>query len=477
MTALSRRAVLRGVGATLALPFLDAMLPARRASAAAAAATNRPRLVCIEMVHGSAGSSAIGIRKNLWAPAATGRDFDLSPTSLRSLEPFRDILTVVSNTDVDPANPFTAREIGGDHFRSSAVFLTQAHPKQTQGGDVQAGVSLDQLYAQRFGQETPIPSMQLCIENVDQAGGCGNGYSCVYTDAISWSAADRPLPMIRDPRVVFDKLFSVLTVGSTPAERAERLAEDRSILDWLLASVARLQRTLGPADKARLSDYLEHVREIERRIQIVEARHLSGELRDLPAAPAGVPDSFSEHVKLMFDLQVLAFQSDITRVFAFKLGRDASNRSYPESGFKGTFHDTSHHGGKEEKILNFATLNTYHVGLVPYLLEKLRDTPDGDGSLLDHTLVIYGSPMGDSNLHNHKRVPFFMAGRAGGAIKGGVHLKAPNDTPLANVMLSVLRALGLPELERFGDSDGAYNIDHGQHDGSDRNQAEVLLRI
>ena len=268
--------------------------------------------------------------------------------------------------------------------------------------------------------------------------------------------------MIRDPRVVFDRLFSVLKVGTTQAERAQRLAEDRSILDWLLSSIARLQKTLGPADRTRLADYLDHVREIERRIQIVETRNLSGELRELPAAPAGVPDSFSEHVKLMFDLQVLAFASDLTRVFAFKLGRDASNRSYPESGFKGTFHDTSHHGGKEDRLLNFAMLNTYHVGLMPYLLEKLKNTPDGDGSLLDNTLLIYGSPMGDSNLHNHKRVPFFMAGRAGGAIKGGVHLKAPNGTPLANVMLGVLQALGLRDLERFGDSDGAYNIEYGQ---------------
>jgi hypothetical protein len=461
VTPLPRRAVLRGIGATIALPFLDAMVPAHAASAAAAT-QRKMRLVCVEMVHGSAGSSAIGIKKNLWAPAAVGRDFDLAPTSLRSLEPFRDRLTIVSNTDVDPANPFTATEIGGDHFRSSAVFLTQAHPKQTQGGDVECGVSLDQLYAKRFGQETAIPSMQLCIENVDAAGGCGNGYSCVYTDAISWAAANRPLPMIRDPRVVFDTLFSVMKGGSTPAQRAERLAEDRSILDWLMTAVARLQRTLGPADRARLADYLDQVREIERRIQIVEARNRGGDLRELPAAPAGVPDSFSEHVKLMCDLQVLAFASDITRVFAFKLGRDASNRSYPESGFKGTFHDTSHHNNKEDRILNFAALNTYHVGLMPYLLEQLKNTSDAGGSLLDNTLLIYGSPMGDSNLHNHKRVPFFMAGGAGGAIRGGVHLKAPNGTPLANVMLSVLRALGLHDLERFGDSDAAYNIEHGQ---------------
>jgi hypothetical protein len=243
MTApLSRRAVLKGLGVAVALPWLDAMMPAGRVFAAAPP-REKLRLVCVEMVHGAAGSSSIGIRKNLWAPAAIGRDFDLRPTSLKSLEPFREHLTIVSNTDVDPAEPFTASEIGGDHWRSSAVFLTQAHPKQTQAGDVEAGISLDQLYAQRFGRDTPIPSMQLCIEPVDQAGGCGYGYSCVYTDSISWASATRPLPMIRNPRVVFDELFGGFGTGASPAERRERRAEDRSILDRLRDSVSRLQKT------------------------------------------------------------------------------------------------------------------------------------------------------------------------------------------------------------------------------------------
>ena len=453
MTRLSRRSALKGIGATIALPLLDAMLPAR-----ASAAPRTLRLVCIEMVHGAAGSSAIGIRKNLWSPAQTGRDFDLGPTSLRSLESFRDHLTIVSNADVDPAEPFTAREIGGDHFRSSAVFLTQAHPKQTQGGDVEAGVSLDQIYAQRFGQQTPIPSMQLCIENVDQAGGCGYGYSCVYADAISWASPARPLPMIRNPRAVFDELFGVFGAGSTPDERRTRRQEDRSILDRLRLSVSRLKATLGPSDRVRLADYLDNVREVERRIQAVETFNLGGELRDLPEAPVGVPDSFSEHVRLMFDLQVLAFKSDITRVFAFKLGRDNSNRAYPESGFGGAFHNSSHHGGREDRILYFAKINAYHVGMLPYFLEQLKNTPDDGGTLLDSTVVIYGSPMGDSNLHNHKRVPFFIAGRAGGAIPGAVHLKAPAGTPLANVMLSVLDALGVDDLVRFGDSTGRFGL-------------------
>ena len=444
---LSRRAVLKGLGATVALPFLDAMAPAGRAwSAAARASERKVRLICVEMVHGAAGSSAIGGKKNLWAPAAVGRDFDVNPTSLRSLAPFRDQLTIVSNTDCSSAEPFTASEIGGDHFRSSAVFLTQAHPRQTQGADVQAGVSLDQLYAQRFGQSTPIPSMQLCIEQGDQGGGCGYGYSCAYTDTISWASPTRPLPMIRNPRVVFDQLFGVFSAG------------DASILDRLWTSNTRLRRRLGSADRARLDDYLDNVRAIERRIQRVEAYSRSGERRELPAAPAGVPDSFSEHVRLMFDLQVLAFASDVTRVFAFKLGRDNSNRVYPESGFTGAFHPTSHHSGREEKIRNFAKINTYHVGMIPYVLEALKSTPDGDSNLLENTVLLYGSAMGDSNLHNHKRVPFFLAGHAGGALKGGLHLKAKNGTPLASAMLGVLRALGFEDLESFGDSEGALDL-------------------
>jgi len=454
---ISRRAVLRGIGASVALPFLEAMVPARSlfARGGDGAAGRKLRFVALEMVHGSAGSTPIGIQKNLWAPAGVGRSFDLSSTVLSPLEPFREYVTIVSNTDVRNAEAFTAPEIGGDHFRSSAVFLTQTHPRQTESSDVRAGISLDQLYAKKFGQDTPIPSMQLCIENVDQAGGCAYGYSCVYTDMISWASPTEPLPMIRDPRMAFDQLFGA---GGSAKERASRRRSTTSVLDYITGQVADLSRRLDASDKQRMERYLEDVREIERRIQQVEVRNASGESRELPGAPAGVPDSFDEHVKLMFDLQALAFASDVTRVFAFKLGRDASNRSYPESEFKGTFHDTSHHGGREDKILNFATLNAFHVGLVPYFLERLKNTPDGDGCLLDSTVVMYGSPMGDSNLHNHKRVPFFIAGRGGGALKGGLHMKAPNGTPLANVMLGLLQKLGLEDLERFGDSEGAFEL-------------------
>jgi hypothetical protein len=458
---ISRRTVLRGIGATMALPLLEAMVPARsvfaQGSAAALGANGgrKLRFVALEMVHGSAGSTQIGIQKNLWAPAGVGNSFDLTPSVLSPLEPFRNDVTIVSNTDVRNAEAFTAPEIGGDHFRSSAVFLTQSHPKQTQGSDLHAGVSIDQIFAGKYGQETPIPSMQLCIENVDQSGGCSYGYSCAYTDSISWASPSQPLPMIRDPRLVFDQLFGV---GATPAERKERRAEDRSILDWLGTSVNRLKKDLGAADRARLDDYLEDVREIERRIQKVEAYNTSGEPRELPGAPIGVPDSFTDHVKLMFDLQALAFASDLTRVFAFKLGRDASNRVYPESGFKGAFHSASHHQEKEDRILDFAKINKYHVSLVPYFLEKLKNTPDGDGaSVLDNSVIIYGSPMGDSNVHNHKRVPMFIAGHAGGALKGNMHVKAADGTPMANAMLTVAHKLGL-DMPSFGDSTGELDL-------------------
>jgi hypothetical protein len=439
--------VLKGMGVTMALPFLEAMVPA--GTALAKAAPKRIRFAAIEIVHGAAGSTAFGAKKFMWAPERIGSGFDLSPSSLAPMEPFRDQLTIISNTDVRNAEAFTAPEIGGDHFRSSAVFLTQCHPKQTQGSDVFVGTSLDQMYAQKFGQETAIPSMQLCVENVDQAGGCSYGYSCVYTDSISWASPTEPLPMIRDPRVVFDTLFGV---GATPGERRERRAEDKSILDWLGSAVARLNKDLGAADRARLADYLDDVREIERRIERVEAQNRTGEPRELPGAPIGVPDSFEDHVKLMFDLQAIAFASDTTRVFAFKLGRDASNRVYSESGFKGAFHSASHHQDRDDRITDYAKINKYHVSMIPYFLEKLKNTPDGETSLLENTLLLYGSPMGNSNVHNHKRCPLFLAGHAGGALKGGLHVKAADGTPMANALLTVAHALGLEDTKSIGDS-------------------------
>ena len=455
---ISRRAALRGMGATVALPFLDAMVPAGKMLSSVgglSSSLDTTRLVAIEMVHGAAGSNEYGESINLWSPADAGNDFDLTPTSLLSLEPYRDYLTIISNTDVEPAEATTPPEIGGDHFRSSAVFLTQEHPKQTEGSDVFVGTSLDQLYAQRFGQDTPIPSMQLCIENINQSGGCAYGYTCVYTDSISWSSPTEPLPVIRDPRVVFEQLFGA---GGTAEERALRRRTDSSILDWITGRVGKLKRELGAADQQKLERYLEDVREIERRISLVEARNSSGESRELPEAPAGVPDSFSEHAKLMFDLQLLAFESDVTKVFSFKMGRDSSARVFPESGSDKPFHPASHHGGNEESVREFAKINSYHVSMIPYFLERLQNTIEGDASLLDKTMLIYGSPMGDPNLHNHKRCPLFVAGGANGALAGNTHIFADDKTPMANAMLTLLQKLGLNEMESFGNSTGPLSL-------------------
>jgi hypothetical protein len=454
---MSRRTALRGLGATIALPLLDSMIPARAAFAKTAAgrASSRTRLVCIEQVHGAAGCSDYGASQFFWNPEKTGKAFDLSKGSLSSLEPFRKQLTIVSNTDTRMAEAFVPAEVGGDHFRSSAVMFTHARPKLTEGSDVKVGTSMDQLYVQKFGQDTPIPSMQLSIEPVDQSGGCAYGYACVYTDTISWASPIEPLPMVRDPRMVFEQLFGA---GGTPEQRTLRRATDRSILDMLTEQMASLRRSLGPADQQRLEQYSSNIRQIEQRIARIEARNSSGEARELPGAPAGVPDSFDEHVKLMFDLQVLAYASDTTRIFSFKLGRDASSRVYPGSGVATGFHPASHHQDREDRILEYAKIERYHISLMPYFLNKLKETPDGDRSLLDNTLIIYGSPMGNSNIHNHKRCPIWLAGKAGGGLRGNLHLKAADGTPMANVMLGVMHTLGLDDVKEFGDATGPMDL-------------------
>ena len=450
---LSRRTVLRGLGASVSLPFLDSMVPAQT-PLRRTAAMPKPRLCAIEMVHGAAGSCLIGSRKNYWSPVKEGRDFEITPT-LKSLEPFRDYLTVISDTDLGGANAWNVAEEGGDHNRSSAVYLTAAHPKLTEGSDIQAGPSIDQIYAQRFGQDTPLPSMQLCIENVDGSGACGYGYACVYADTISWAGPTSPLPMERDPRVAFERLFGE---GGTPQQRLQRQKTERSILDGIMNDVARLQKGLDPSDRRRLGNYLDDVREVERRIQRIEKYNASGEARAIPEAPLGVPDSFEEHARIMFDLQALAFMANVTRVSTLKMGRDASNRVFPESGVKTPFHSCSHHGENPNNIAEFAKLNAYHVGQLPYFLNKLKDTPDGDGNLLDHSLVVYGSPMGDSHIHDHKRCPLFLVGHANGAIQGNMHVRTKLETPMANAWLTVLHRLGVDDVEKIGDSTGEIAI-------------------
>ncbi|MGB8506878.1 MAG: DUF1552 domain-containing protein [Pyrinomonadaceae bacterium] len=448
----SRRAVLRGVGAALALPLLDAMVPAQT-MLSKTAASPRTRLCCIEMVHGAAGSTGQGANKHYWSPEKEGRDFEFSQ-SLEPLAPYRDYISIISDTDLHPATAYSPGEEGADHFRASAVYLTAAHPKMTLGSDYFAGTSMDQLYAQGFGQDTPLPSLQLCIEMVDASGACDYGYACIYADTISWSSPTTPLPMTPDPRMAFENLFGD---GATPSERRMRQTVNRSILDWISQDVVRIKKNLGPGDRRRLNSYLESVREIERRIQRIEKYNSSGEPRQLPAAPAGVPDSYEEHVKLMFDLQVLAFMTETTRVSTFKMSRDVSERVFPESGVKTPFHPCSHHGENPARVADFARLNRYHVSLIPYFLEKLKNTPDGDGNLLDHSMILYGSPMGDGNVHNHKRLPLFLAGHANGALKGNVHLRCAEGTPMSNVLLTMMRKLGM-SVQSFGDSTGEIAI-------------------
>jgi hypothetical protein len=449
-----RRTFLRGVGATMALPFLDAMTPAGRLWARPAAKTTR--LICIEEVHGLAGCNEWGATQHLFAPATAGRNFEIIDSSaLAPLRDYQDYLTIVSNTDVRMAEAFTPPEIGGDHFRSSAVFLTQSHPKQTQGSDIYCGTSLDQLHAQRFGQDTPMPSMQFCIENLDQAGGCTYNYSCAYTDSLSWASPNEPLPMIRDPRVAFDMLFGA---GGTPEERESRRQTRKSLLDWIAGEVATIKRELGAEDSRRMDQYLTNVRELERRIEMIEARNSSGEERALPEAPAGVPDSFSEHMRLMFDIQVLALETDMTRVISFKTGRDAQNRVFPDSGSDRPFHPASHHGGREEAVLEFNKICQYRVGQLPYLLDKLKNTMAGDSNLLDQSVVMWGSPMADANLHNHRRAPLVLLGKGDGMLEGNMHVKAPDGTPMANAMLTVLHELGHGDMQSFGDSTGELSL-------------------
>ena len=450
-----RRTFLRGVGASVALPFLDSMVPAGRFWRASAA-EQKTRLICIEESMGMAGGNDWGASQNLFAPAAVGRDFELLPESqLKPFEEFRDYLTIVSQTDSRMAEPYRPEEIGGDHHRSTAVFLTHAHPKQTQGSDIFVGTSLDQLHAQRFGQDTALPSLELMIEDVNRGGGCNYNYHCAYTDSISWASPSQPLPAIREPRAVFERLFGA---GDSADDRAARRRTDRSVIDWIAGEASRLRRTLGAVDRLAMDQYLEQIREIERRILIVEERNASGEAREMPEAPSGVPDSWEEHMKLMFDLQILALEADITRVISMKTGLDLSNRAFPASGVPKSHHAASHHGNNEEAILDFQRINTYRLGVVSYFLDKLKSTQDGDTHLLDQTAIVWGSPMGDPNLHNHRRCPLILMGKANGALEGNLHLQAPEGTPMANVFVTLLQRLGHDDVESFGDSTGAFSL-------------------
>jgi hypothetical protein len=322
------------------------------------------------------------------------------------------------------------------------------------GSDVYNGTTIDQMFAQKYGQDTPVPSIQLCTENEDASGSCAFNYSCVYMQTISWSSPTTPLQMTYNPRMAFEELFGT---GGSAKDRADRRRVNKSILDGITHDIARLQKNLNPSDKTRLTTYLDNVREIERRIQAIEKYNASNPSRELPTAPIGVPDSWDELSKLMFDLQLLGFTADVTRVATTKLGRDTSNRVFPESGCMTPFHSASHHGDTPTQIRDLAKINTYHVGLVAEFVQKLKATPDGDGNLLDHSLVLYGSGMGNSNVHAHKRVPFVMVGHASGKIKGNLHTKAKEGTPQANGLLAIVQRLGI-DVEFVGESNGTVAI-------------------
>jgi hypothetical protein len=451
-----RRTFLKGAGASFALPFLDAMIPAGRGWRDAMAAPEMTRLLCIEEAMGCAGGNDWGATQNLFAPRTIGKDFEIIPAGqLAPLEPYRNYLTVVSNTDVRMADPYVPSEIGGDHDRSACVFLTQSHPRQTQSSELYVGTSLDQIHAQRYGQDTALPSLEMCIEPADRGGGCAYDYHCAYAYSLSWSSPSQPLPAIREPRAVFERLFGA---GDSAEDRERRRRTDVSMIDWIATEAARLRRSLGSVDRVALDGYLDEIRELERRIAIVEAKNSSGEPRELPEAPVGVPDSFDEHMKLMFDLQVLALAGDVTRVISFKTGVDLSNRTFPQSGITKAFHSASHHGNNHQAILDFNEINRYRLATVTHLLDKLQGVQEAGVSLLDKTAIVWGSPMGDPNLHNHKRCPLILMGKANGALEGNLHIAAPTGTPMANAFLNLMHRVGHEDLRSFGDSTGELTL-------------------
>jgi hypothetical protein len=432
-TALPRRTVLRGLGASLALPLLDAMVPAMTPSARTAAApVRRFGAVFVPM----------GERPSHWTPATTGVGFEFSPI-LKPIERFRDHVTVVSNLD---------RPLQGTHAVSTATWLTGSSPKRTEAEDFVAGTSLDQVIASRIGRDTVFPSFEIGTEDfTGYVGACDVGYSCTYMNTISWKTPTTPMPMETNPRVVFERMFG--RPGS-PEDRLTRMRQNRSILDSVTGDVAALERGLGARDRARLDQYLEHVREIEARIQRAERQAASAVSRP---APVGIPDTWEEHATVMFELMALAFEADLSRVFSFMLNREASQLVFPSLGFNEPWHHVSHHGNEPAKLALLVKLNTWQIEVFGRFLARLQATPDGDGTLLDHAVVLWGSGMSDSHTHSPLDVPYLMVGRGAGLFAGNRHLAAPKGTQLADVMLTVAQKFGA-EIDRFGVSAGAFPL-------------------
>jgi len=433
--ALPRRTFLRGMGTAMALPLLDAMVPALAARAQVAlTSVRRLGYVYIPM----------GMNATAWTPATQGRLTELTP-SLLALTPVLDHITVISNLEL--RNAYTT----GNHASSNCAFLSCSKAKRTEGSDYQLGTTVDQIAAQAIGRDTQIPSLELGTDLIAQVGNCDNGYACAYQNNLSWSSATTPLPTEADPRVVFERLFGD---GGSPERRRAELRKSGSILDWLTSDMARLRRELGPGDRDKVGQYLDSVREVERRIQRAERSDASA-LPELDR-PASVPAVWEDHVKLMFDLQVLALQADVTRVITFQLARETSTRTYPHIGVPEPHHPVSHHTNDPEKLLKLAKINAHHVSLFAYVVDKLQTTPDGDGSLLDHTLYLLGSGMGNPDIHNHTNLPIVVAGGRGTKFKGGRHIRYEQPTPLANLHLTLLDKVGV-HLDSFVDSTGRVN--------------------
>jgi len=439
--SLPRRTFLRGAGAALALPFLDAMVPALTAMAQTPAQPPL-RLGWIYFPN--------GVTVDDWTPQTTGPNFTLTP-SLAPLAPFRNRMLVVSGLAHRQAEAMG--DGSGDHARASAVWLSGVHPKRTEGADVQAATTVDQIAAKAIGGDTLLPSLELSLEDTFMIGNCDNGYSCAYSNAISWRTDSTPLPGEANPRVVFERMFSDAPGGNLAAH----LREKRSILDSVNEEIGRLQSTLGVTDRAKVGQYLDAVREIERRIQRAEERFGTSDIPQ-PARPAGIPETVDEHARLMFDLQALALQADITRVFTFMIGREQSNTVYPASGTNEPHHPVSHHGLDPQKLAALSKINLYHVKLFTRFLEKLQATPDGDGNVLDHSILVYGSGLSDSDQHSHVDLPTLIVGGGSGRLKGGRHLGYPAYTPQNNLWLSLLEKAGCA-VERYGDSSGRIDLE------------------
>ena len=430
--AVPRRTFLRGMGVTLTLPLLDAMVPAATPlSKTPANPTRRLGFVFMPM----------GCDITRWTPPGQTTLDELSPI-LSSLSSVKEYVTVVTNLELQNAYP-------GTHATSNAAFLSAAKAKPTESSDYYLGTTVDQVAAKQIGQETQLRSLEMSMDLLQTVGQCDNGYACVYQNNLSWSSPTTPLPAEAHPRIVFESLFGE---GGSIAERRATLRRRASLLDSFNEDLARLERQLGPADRVRVNHYLETVREVERRIQQAEADAAENPMPDLDR-PVGVPAAYADHARLMFDLQVLALQGDVTRVITFQLARETSNRTYPEIGVSDPHHPLSHHGNDPEKIARMAKINQFHVSLFAEFLGKLKSTPDGNGSLLDHSLYLYGSGMGNPNVHDHKNLPILVAGGAAGGMKGGRHIKFEKPTPLANLHLTLLDRVGV-RLDSFADSQG-----------------------